>query len=178
MPFDEDNPFDEEEVDVEFEASGEDSEPSLEDQITEPASTSRIQKFLDDPWPPATFVLMILGFIIVLFTPVPIWFRWNWTIIGMYFLWILTTVGIVIGLGIWYGPVRTRVRYSGISTILVAALFGLVGTADTLLYIGGGELIAGLGGSLLSLSSMIIVFTLYSLWLVQRVIQNEQKVAE
>ncbi|MCF2136901.1 MAG: hypothetical protein K9W43_06605 [Candidatus Thorarchaeota archaeon] len=180
MPFDEDNPFDDDtEVDEDtFSATEDDDfEPtaSLEEQIAAPSAPSRLQEFIKDPWPSATFVLMIIGFIIVLGTPNPIWAQWNWMLVGMYFLWILVIVTTVISLGIWNTPTKSKIRYSGLITLAVALAAGAAGTIDTLLFVSvGGGLVSGLEGSLLTASTMIVVLMLYSLWLVQRVVQGEQ----
>ncbi|MHA1771793.1 MAG: hypothetical protein ACTSYL_07670 [Candidatus Thorarchaeota archaeon] len=184
MPFDEDNPFDEDaEVDEDTFPDAEDDEfeptLSLEEQIATLSAPSKLQNFIKDPWPSATFVLMIIGFIIVLGTPNPIWTQWNWMLVGVYFLWILVIVTIVISLGIWNAPTKSKIRYSGLTTMAVALASGAVGTIDTLLFITvGGGLVSGLEGSLLTASTMIVVLSLYSLWLVQRVVQGEQEQAE
>ncbi len=184
MPYDEDDPFDEdaeseEDTFPDADATESEEELSLAEQLPADSTPSRLQKFVDDPWPTATFILMILGFIIVLGTPVPVWSQWNWMLVGMYFLWILVTVTIIVSLGIWNAPVKSKIRFAGLTTIALALAACVAGTLDTILFVGsGGGLIQGMEGTLLSASSVIVVLSLYSLWLVQKVVQSEQKLEE
>ncbi len=133
---------------------------------------SRLKKFAEDPWPPTVFVLMLLGFGIVLLTPYSVWRVYNWLFVGMYLLWILVGVAIVMGINVWYTPTESRMKYGGLTNILIALVCGVLGTADTIVTIMGGHLFPGIETSLLYGTAMIVFFALYTLWLIQRTMTN------
>ncbi|MHA2033906.1 MAG: hypothetical protein DRO73_05575 [Candidatus Thorarchaeota archaeon] len=155
-----------------------DEEEEIEEELGVEYSPSRLAKFLEDPWPRVTFVMMILGFVVVLFTPNDVWRVWNWMIVGMYFLWILTAVASTIGLTVWKNPAVSRIKYGGITNAFLALVCGVLGTIDTIMLIGGtGGLLPAIDVPVLYAAILIVVFSLYSLWLVQRVVQTEMEQA-
>ncbi len=160
-------------------------------EIVEDVGTGRMAKFLADPYPTLVLTLIIAGFAIVLLTPPNLWSSWvgyevrffpaNYLLIGVYLLLILTLVGTFFALGIWNTPVKSLLRYGGPTNIIVIWACFIVGAGDALSWIAfnttflpidytaspveAGPAIMGVG--------IIILFCIYSLWLIQRTMQRE-----
>jgi len=82
-PIDKDNETEEEE-----EASAEEAEEEeLPEEVTPEEGVK--QGFLDDPWPRMVFALMVLGFILVIFTPIDMWATYRYSLVGTYVFVIL-----------------------------------------------------------------------------------------
>jgi hypothetical protein len=145
-----------------------DEDEMAEEVLTEP-SGSRLSRFLDDPWPTATFFLMILGFVIVLFTPYNVWSQWHWMLVGLYFMWVLVTIGFVFSMQTWRKSGGSKIRFAAIAVLIVILAVGVLGSVDLGLWILlAAPIFPGLETPLLYGTNAIVVFCLYSLWLLQR----------
>ena len=124
---------------------------------------------MEDPWPPATFILMLIGFTLVLATPAAIWEVWLYLLEGLYFTLILTVVACVFSLQTIVQSAGSRMRYAGFFVLLISLIAAAVGFADTMSWVLNGEsLLPNLGTPLTTVSVTVLVFGLYSLWLFQR----------
>jgi len=129
-----------------------------------------------DPWPRIVFILTLIGLGIALLTPPAIWSIWNYFILGDYFLIVFVGVAIVFSLQTWSKAGTHRLRWAGPTNAIVALLCGAIGTLDTASWmVYGAGLFAGIESPLLSLLIMLVIFSLYSLWLVQRSFGKQQR---
>jgi len=129
-----------------------------------------------DPWPRVVFILTLIGLGIVLLTPPAIWFVWKYFILGDYFLIVFVGVAIVFSLVVWSKAGTQRLRWAGPTNVIVVLICGAIGILDTASWmIYGAGLFAGIETPLLSLLIMLVIFSLYSLWLVQRSFGKEQR---
>ncbi|MFX1368263.1 MAG: hypothetical protein ACFFAY_06685 [Promethearchaeota archaeon] len=176
--FEESNEEDyEEEEDEDYEDEDEDYEDEdYEDEydvdsseFSMGTSDSRLGKFMEDPWPTATFVLMLIGFAIVLGTPPAIWEIWLYLIEGLYFTFILGVVAIVLSIQtVMRNPVG-RMKYVGYGVLLMALFAVALGFLDTASWVVTGHSILPFTDTpLTALTMTLLVFGLYSLWLFQR----------
>ncbi len=157
------------EDEVRDEMENEYDEAETTEEILPPPSGGRLSRFLNDPWPTATFILMILGFVIVLFTPYEVWSQWSWMLVGAYFMWILVIVGFVFSTQVWRKSSGSKMRFVAIAIFIVILTVGILGTIDLGLWILiSTPLLPGLEAPLLYGTNAIVVFCLYSLWLLQR----------
>jgi hypothetical protein len=130
---------------------------------------SGLAKFLADPWPPTVFLITIVGLGIVLLTPDAIWAPHRYSIIGIFFLFVMSLVGIAFSLITWNRAGTHRLRWAGPVNIIVILAAGGVGTADTVSWIlNGTGIVAGLDQSLMLLCIMLVFFSIYMLWMIQR----------
>ncbi|NWF94597.1 MAG: hypothetical protein HXY34_00470 [Candidatus Thorarchaeota archaeon] len=135
-----------------------------------------LQAFLQDPWPKVTFALTLFGLALVLLTPPAIWHTWSYSLLGAYFVLILAAVGDVLSLQTWYGVRGSRLKYGGLTTLILVSGAALVGLLDTFAWVlAGVSILPGNTVSLLGLSSTIVVFCLYSLFIMQRTITGEKR---
>jgi len=158
--------------DIEEEGAEEDSEKSLavpEETRTYGPSTSKMEKFLKDPWSPGVFVLTLIGIGLVLLTPPAIWNPFRYFILADYFLIVFGFAGIVFSLMTWNRAGTHRLRWAGPSNIIVVLASVTLGIIDSISWIANGVgLFPSIATPLLPLSFMLVVFTMYTLWLVQR----------
>ena len=170
--FYEDDEYEEEEdedefPDEEYEEDEEDDYESLEllDEPHEP----RLAKFVEDPWPPTTFILVIIGLAIVLLTPPSFWALWNYFIIANYFMIIIGGVAIAYSLVTWNRAGKHRLRWAAVVNLILIIAVVVVGTLDTFSWIVSlHSLFPGVDTPILSLALVLAVFSIYSLWVIQR----------
>ncbi len=136
----------------------------------------RSSGFILDPWPRIVFILTIIGLGVVLLTPPAFWAVWNYFILADYFLIVVVGVAVVFSLITWNKAGTHRLRWAGPSNIIVALLCGGIGTLDTASWIlSGTGLFAGIDTPLISLCMVLVFFSLYTLWLVQRSFGPQQR---
>lgn len=132
--------------------------------------------FLRDPWPPTALIITLIGLGIVLLTPSSIWAPNRYGILGVYFLISAGLVGIVFSLITWSRAGTHRLRWAGPVNIIIIVLSVVVGTADSISWIlNGVSIIPVLDSSLLLLSFMLVFFSLYTLWMIQRSLDPEAR---
>jgi len=139
-----------------------DEERSYQDLIKEPSP------FSDDPWPKTVFIIIMIGFGFTLLTPPDIWSQWHYYLVITYGLLVLAGISSVISIGVWNNTAGSRLRYGGLTNLLVVLICGVLGTLDTILMITTGESVVPGSGGILALAAVIVLFSLYSLWLIQR----------
>ncbi len=137
------------------------------------------KSFLDDPWPPIAFILIIIGFGFTLLTPYDIWSQHHYYLVVTYLLIVFVAIASVISLGVWRNSGGSRLRYGGLTNLLVVLVCGIFGTADTILVVTTGlPLIPGTSTPVLALAFVIVIFSLYSLWLIQRTFSADKSSPE
>ena len=139
-------------------------------------STSGFAKFMADPWPPTAFIITLIGLGLVLLTPSTIWDPNRYGIIGVFALLGASLVGIVFSLITWQRAGTHRLKWAGpvnIMVILVAAGIGVVDTFSWILFTTG--MIPGLDQPLILLCFMLVFFSLYMLWMIQRSLDPEPR---
>lgn len=139
-------------------------------------SISGFAKFMSDPWPPTAFIITLIGLGLVLLTPPEIWAPNRYGLIGIFALLGASLVGIVFSLITWKRAGTHRLRWAGpvnIIVILIASGFGVVDTFSWILYNAG--MIAGLDQPLILLCFMLVFFSLYMLWMIQRSLDPEAR---
>lgn len=128
---------------------------------------SRFTSFLEDPWPKTAFILILIGFVIILPWPEAIWFTWLYHIIALYLLSILGVVAIVYSLKAWI-TTSTRIRFIGMTFIIISFVCIVVGFIDTIAWaITGYSFIPALQTPLVVLLVVIEVFLIYTLWIMR-----------
>ena len=139
-------------------------------------SISGFAKFMADPWPPTAFIITIIGLGLVLLTPHDIWAPNRYGIIGVFALLGMSLVGLVFSLITWQRAGTHRLKWAGpvnIMVILAAAGIGVVDTFSWILYNTG--MIVGLDQPLILLCFMLVFFSLYMLWMIQRSLDPEPR---
>ncbi len=130
--------------------------------------------FIDDPWPRLTLILTLIGFLFVLGPSPVIWDLQKYNLLGIYALIILMAVGLTFSLEVWYKMSQSRLRWGGFTNLIVITAAGGAGIIDSFLWMFlGVPLITGLTTPILSLSAVIVVFCVYSLWLLRRTLANK-----
>ena len=166
---------DEDEEDDEVEEVGEEEYAQIEEVFSEHGKEG-FSGFMTDPWPPVVFILTLIGLGIVFLTPPAIWSVWNYFILGDYILIVAVGVAIVFSLGVWNKVGTHRLRWAAPTNVIVVLLCGAIGTLDTASWmVYGAGLLAGIDTPLLSLLIMLVIFSLYSLWMVQRSFGQQQR---
>ncbi len=162
----EDEDYDDEDYEDEDYEDEYDADPS---EFSIGTSDSRLGKFMKDPWPSATFVLMLIGFAIVLGTPPAIWEIWLYLIESLYFTLILGVVAIVFSIQTVMKNPKGRMRYVGYGVLLMSLFAVAIGFLDTTSWVVTGHSILPFTDTpLTALTVTLLVFGLYSLWLFQR----------
>jgi hypothetical protein len=160
--------FPDEDEEEEVEEVGADEYEEIE-QVLSDRYAARSLGFMLDPWPRIVFILTIIGLGVVLLTPPAFWAVWNYFILADYFLIVFVGVAIVFSLITWTKAGTHRLRWAGPTNVIVALLCGGIGTLDTASWIMTGTgLFAGIDTPLISLCIVLVFFSLYTLWLVQR----------
>jgi hypothetical protein len=165
---DEDDEFEDEE-DYEDDEDYEDEEdfPEEVERALRQQQESRFTSFLEDPWPKTAFILILIGFAIILPWPESIWFTWLYHIIALYLLSILGVVAIVYSLKAWI-TTGTRIRFIGMTFIIISVVCLVVGFIDTVAWaITGFSFIPELQTPLVVLLVVIEVFLIYTLWIMR-----------
>ncbi len=177
MPCDEFESEDEyDEFDEEYEDDEDYEEEDFEDEEDFPEEVERVLRrqeesrfttFLEDPWPKTAFVLILIGFAIILPWPETIWFTWLYHIIALYVLSILGVVAMVYSLKAWI-TTSTRIRFIGMTFIVISVVCLIVGFIDTIAWaITGNSFIPALQTPLVVLLVVIEVFLIYTLWIMR-----------
>lgn len=170
--FFEDDETEEEEVDDDFpdeedkEEEEDDYDPA--DALYEPGG-ERLAKFVEDPWPQTTFILVIIGLAMVLLTPPAIWALWNYFLIANYFMIILGGAAITYSLLTWNRAGRHRLRWAGITNLFVVIILLVIATLDTFSWMATAHsIIPGVDTPIITLALVLVIFSIYSLWVIQR----------
>jgi hypothetical protein len=145
-------------------------------EALEEGPSGNLVSFIKDPWPKTVFLVTIIGFIIVLFTPFDTWSIWNWTLIATYGLITLSVIVSPYSLRIWYEG-EGWLRYVGIGNFFIMNGTVIAGTIDTLLWVSiGSGLIPGFeAGTALMVCFIIVVFLSYSLYFAFRFLTGEAR---
>jgi hypothetical protein len=166
---------DEEGRDVEETDQSDELDTEVEPEEHIPTSVPAVSpSFMDDPWPRLTLILTVVGFLFILAPPPQLWAAQKYSLLGVYALMILMGVGIMFSLEVWHKMSQSRLRWGGLTNIVVIVAAGGAGIVDAFLWmLLGVPLIPGLTTPILSLSAVIVVFCLYSLWLLRRTVSNQ-----
>ncbi len=188
MNHDDDTFFEDDEEDLEEETfPDEDIEEQEEEEVEEhleaptevrtyEPTTGRLERFLKDPWSPLVFVIMLIGFGLVLLTPPAIWNPFRYFILADYFLIIIGIVGVVFSLITWSRAGTHRLKWAGPTNIIVVLASVSLGILDSISWIVNEVgLFPTIETSLLPLSFMLVIFTMYTLWLVQRSLDPDRQ---
>ena len=166
--------FDEEEEDDTFLDEEDEMDNYPERTYPEPSEPSDRFAFLEDPWPMMAFIFIVIGLAIVLFTPSAIWSVWHYYIVTTYGLILLAGVASMISLGVWRNAEGSRLRWGGLTNLIVVLAAGVVGVVDAInLIMTGSSILVGSSTPLLALCVVIILFSMYTLWLIQRTFTAE-----
>ena len=173
MNSDEDTFFEDDEYEEEEE---EDSFPDEEDyeEDYDPADAlyetgSRLESFADDPWPQTTFILVVIGLALVLLTPPDIWFAWNYFLIADYFMIIIGGAAVAYSIVTWVRAGNHRLRWAGLTNLILVLALIIVATLDTFSWVVNLQsIIPGISTPIISLALVLAVFSIYSLWVIQR----------
>ncbi|MHA1136199.1 MAG: hypothetical protein ACTSSE_06915 [Candidatus Thorarchaeota archaeon] len=173
----EDATFPDEDVAEEVEVEEVEEEIDFEEVRTyDMDTTSGFTKFMADPWPPTAFMITVIGLAIVLLTPPAIWAIHRYGILGVFALLGASLVGIVFSLITWSRAGTHRLKWAGPVNIIVILLAAGFGVADTFSWIiGNTGIIAGLDQPLILLTFMLVFFSLYMLWMIQRSLDPEPR---
>ncbi len=135
----------------------------------------RMAGFLNDPYPTLILPLIIVGFILVILTPIDLWAIWRYGIAGDYLLVVAAAAASFFALKVWYTTSTGWLRYGGPTNLIVIWLTVAISTADLLSWMFTGVSIFGaaLLEPLVSTGLIIVLFCFYSLWLIQRTIERE-----
>ncbi|MHA2359987.1 MAG: hypothetical protein ACXAB5_06920 [Candidatus Thorarchaeota archaeon] len=130
---------------------------------------SRLSTFADAPWPTTTFFLMVAGFLVV-FAPPILWEGVNrYYLLATYFLIILCGVAIAFSLVTWENGKGSRLRWAGMTNLVVVIICGAIGVLDTISWVVAFQsIIPGITTPLVSLIMVLVVFSIYTLWIVQK----------
>jgi len=186
MKRDDDTFFEEEEEDLEDatfpdediadEEEEFEEESSFEEIKSYEPSVGRIEKFLRDPWPPLVFIITVIGLGLVLLTPPAIWDPFRYFILADYFLVVFGFVAIVFSLKTWLRAGTHRLRWAGPTNIIVVIASMTIGVLDSISWmLFETGLFPAFETSLLPLCFMLVIFTMYTLWLVQRSLDPDRQ---
>jgi hypothetical protein len=167
----------EEEEEYEDEYEDEDEDYDLGDEVFDDRTfKERVAEFIKDPWPKTVFFVMIVGFAVVLLTPAGTWALYRYAIVGVYILIILAGVGAVYSMITWIKAGADKLRYAGITNLAVVVLATILGILDTTFWIVfGTSVIPGYEVSLLFICYVLVIFSLYSLWMIQKSLEPQVK---
>ena len=178
MNSDEDTFFeddDSEEDEEEYEDDFPDEEYEEEDDYYDSADVidipreSAMSRFAEDPWPRTTFVLVIIGLVMVLLTPPNIWALWNYFLIADYFMVIIGGAAIAYSIVTWKRAGKHRLRWAAMTNLLVVLILIVVASLDTFSWVLFlRSIIPGIDTPIISLAMVLAVFSIYSLWVIQR----------
>ena len=170
--FFEEDEYDDEEEDDDFpdvEVVDEDDDDYDPSEVLDTLGGNRLEKFVDDPWPPTTFVLVIIGLVMVLFTPPDIWAIWNYFMIANYFMIILGGAALAYSLITWNRAGKHRLRWAGFTNLFVIIILLVVSILDTFSWIANAQsIIPGIDTPIITLAMVLVIFSIYSLWAIQR----------
>lgn len=161
----------------------EDEEEAIEEEISEikevrsyEPGEGRLATFLKDPWPLVVFIITVIGLGLVLLTPPAIWNPHRYFILGDYFLIVFGAVAIVLSLMTWYRAGTHRLRWAGPVNIIVVLASAIVGILDSFSWmLNNVGMFYPIDTPILYMSFMLIIFTMYTLWLVQRTLDPDRQ---
>ncbi len=155
--------------DEEVEDSTDDRTYSLEPEV------DRWVKFNEDPWPKTAFILIIIGLALTSLTPAATWSYWHYNIIFTYGLIVLTAVSAVSSIKVWVIAAGSRLKYGGATNFALVIACAILGTLDTFtwMFFGTG-LLPMFTEPIIAVCLIVVVFSLYSLWLIERTFVPEQ----
>ena len=171
--FFEEEEYEEEEEEEQIVESFPDEEDKESDEVYDPRygldTTSRLTTFAENPWPTTTFILMVAGFLVV-FAPSILWEGANrYFLIASYILIILCGVASAYSLVTWEKAQGSRLRWAGLTNLVVVILCGGIGTLDSISWvISLQSFIPGIETPLISLTMVLVIFSIYTLWIVQK----------
>lgn len=176
----EENSFDGDEIDEDTfpDAEIEEVEDTsvYDDAVSYPSDTDRWATFLVDPWPKIAFVIIVVGLLITLLTPPDIWFIWSETMLLNYGLIAMAAIGTVNSIKIWVIAGGSRLKYGGLTNVVLVIACAIVGTIDTIFWMFFGvSFIPGFTDPILMLCVVLVLFSMYSLWLIERTFVQEPK---
>ncbi|MHA2025072.1 MAG: hypothetical protein ACW98U_04140 [Candidatus Thorarchaeota archaeon] len=177
MTSEDDTFFEDEETEEEVEEEEEEEEDDFPDEedaegydsryaIDQP---SRLTKFADDPWPTTVFLLLVAGFGVV-FAPSILWAGANrYFLLAVYVLIILCGAALAFSIVTWEKARGSRLRYAGLTNFVVVVICGVIGTADSISWVVNVQsIIPGIDTPIISLVMVLVVFSIYTLWIVQK----------
>ena len=139
-------------------------------------TTSNFTKLMAEPWPPTAFIITMIGLGLVLLTPPATWAIHRYGILALFALLAASLVGIMFSLITWNRAGTHRLKWAGPVNIIVILLAAGFGTADTISWIlNNTGVIAGLDQPLILLTFMLVFFSLYMLWMIQRSLDPEPR---
>ncbi len=140
----------------------------------EPEPSSRVP-FVEDPWPRIVFILMLIGFGLTLLTPPALWSMWNYYLLLTYGLLVIVAVASLYSIKVWKAPTGSRLRYGGLANLFVVLACAVAGLLDAFVTITTGvPILPGSDTPVLFLAFIIVIFSLYTLWLIQRTFTAEE----
>ena len=162
--FEDDESDDEEEEDDDFpdvevvEEDDDDYEPI--DALYE-TGEGRIAKFAEDPWPPTTFVLVIIGLAMVLLTPPGIWALWNYFLISEYLMLVVCGAAIAYSLITWSRAGTHRLRWAGVTSLVLILALVVLTTLDTFSWVVNLQsIIPGVQTPIITLALVLAIFSI------------------
>ena len=119
---------------------------------------------------------MVAGFIVV-FAPPIMWEGSNrYFLLAIYVLIIICGVASAYSLVIWEKARGSRLRYAGLTNLIVVLLCGVIGTLDSIIWVVTFQsLIPGIETPLISLTMVLAIFSIYTLWIVQKQIAGPRR---
>ncbi len=173
---DADEELDTEENDDTFPDDDREVEIEMDAAFPEASRGDKLSIFLVDPYPQLALLLTIIGFLIVLLVPHAVWHTEvqpgivaGHLFVGNYVILILATGATLLALTVW--NTRTGwLKYGGLTNVVVILLCAVTATADTVAWslTGQGLFPSIFDSPLLSLMAIIIMFCIYSLWMIKK----------
>ncbi|MHA1903550.1 MAG: hypothetical protein ACXADL_05985 [Candidatus Thorarchaeota archaeon] len=165
--------YDEDEEDT-FPDEEEETEVELVDERSYSVPSETVS-FIDNPWPTVTLVLILIGLGFTLLTPPAIWSDWVYFLVVNYLLIVMAGAGAAYSVKVWKTASGSRLKYGGITNLIVVIAAAIIGTLDTISWmLNGASIVAGVNTPILALATVIVLFSLYSLWLIQRTFQKDK----
>jgi len=158
-------PDDDREVELEMEAA-----------FSEVSHGNKLSAFLVDPWPKLTLLLTVIGFLIAILVPHEVWHTEvlpgvvvGHLLAGNYLILILATGATVLALMVW-NTQKGWLRHAGLTNVIVILLSVVISTADTISWslTQHGLFPSIFDAPLLSFMAIIIMFSIYSLWMIRK----------
>ncbi len=173
---DADEDLDAEEDDDTFPDDDREVELEMDAAFPEASGGDKLSIFLMDPYPKLVLLLTAIGLLIVLLVPHDVWhtevqpgIAAGHLFVGNYVILILGAGATLLALTVW--NTRTGwLKYGGLTNVVVILLCVVIGTADTIAWslTGQGLFPSIFDSPLLSLMAIIIMFCIYSLWMIKK----------
>jgi len=144
--------------------------------FSEVSRGDKLSAFLVDPWPRLTLLLTVIGFLIVLLVPHAVWHTEvqpgivaGHLFVGNYLILVLATGATVLALTVWTTQ-KGWLRHAGLTNVIVILLCVVISTADTISWslTQQGLFPSIFDAPLLSFMAIIIMFSIYSLWMIKK----------